>query len=53
MDAVVSIRLGTGILLVKFATAGHPDEQSRPDKPSIGDRIELSVPHIDVYPYSV
>ncbi|WP_327401694.1 hypothetical protein OG194_16955 [Streptomyces sp. NBC_01288] len=53
-DAVVSIRLGTDILLVEFATAGHPDEQDRPpDRPSIGNRIELSVPHIDVYPYSV
>ena len=52
-DAVVSIRLGTDILLVEFATAGHPEEQGRPDMPSIDDHIELSVPHIDIYPYSV
>jgi hypothetical protein len=52
-DAVVSVRLGTDILLVEFAAAGHPEEQGRPDRPSIDDRIELSVPHIDVYPYSV
>ena len=52
-DAVVSIRLGTDVLLVEFAAAGHPEEQGRYDMPSIDDRIELSVPHIDVYPYSV
>lgn len=52
-DAVVSIRLSTDILLVEFATARHPEEQGSSDKPSIGDRIELSVPRIDVYPYSV
>ena len=52
-DAVVSIRLSADILLVEFATARHPEEQGGPDMPSIGDRIELSVPHIDIYPYSV
>ena len=52
-DAVVSIRLGTDVLLVEFATARHPVEQGRPDRPSLGDRIELSVPHIDVCPYSI
>jgi len=52
-DAVVSIRLGTDILLVEVATAGHPEEQGRPDMPSIDDRIGLSAPHIDIYPYSV
>ncbi|MEW1643066.1 MULTISPECIES: hypothetical protein [unclassified Streptomyces] len=51
-DAVVSIRLGIYIILAEFA-AGHPEEQGRPDRPSNDDRIELSVPHIDVYPYSV
>nr|WSY52220.1 hypothetical protein OG999_20245 [Streptomyces sp. NBC_00886] len=52
-DAVVAIRVGDDILLVEFATAGHPEEAGRPDKPSIGDQVEISVPHIDVYPYSV
>ena len=52
-DAVVALRVGSDILLVEFATAGYPEEQGRPGKLSIGDRIELSVPHVDVYPYSV
>ncbi|WP_328829450.1 MULTISPECIES: hypothetical protein [unclassified Streptomyces] len=52
-DAVVSIRLGTDVLLVEFAAAEHSEEQGRRFMPSIDDRIELSVPHIDVYPYSV
>ncbi|MET7482553.1 hypothetical protein [Streptomyces sp. NPDC005538] len=52
-DAVVAIRVGADILLVEFAAVGQPEGQGRIGKPSFGNHIELSVPHIDVYPYSV
>ncbi|MCS0637191.1 hypothetical protein NX801_16280 [Streptomyces sp. LP05-1] len=51
-DSVVVIRLGGAILLAEFAggTAGERGDEALP---SVGERVEFSVPEIGLYPVSV